>query len=112
MLLAVAGLDEAAVTQRARQLASVDWPGVPPAERAAFLFARKLSQTPWEVTTDDFRLLESYFGRHRAVDVVWWAARCQYMTRVADAFQLPLERENAFRPLAQPSNEKKANGQK
>jgi hypothetical protein len=28
--------------------------------------------------------------------VVWWTARCHYMTRVADAFQLPLERDNVF----------------
>jgi len=28
------------------------------------------------------------------MDVIWWACRCHYMTRVADAFQLPLEREN------------------
>jgi hypothetical protein len=28
--------------------------------------------------------------------VIWWACRCHYMTRVADAFQLPLERENVF----------------
>ncbi len=30
------------------------------------------------------------------LDVIWWACRCHYMTRVADAFQLPLERENVF----------------
>ena len=37
-----------------------------------------------------------HFGPERALDVVWWACRCHYMTRVADAFQLPLERENVF----------------
>jgi multidrug efflux pump subunit AcrA (membrane-fusion protein) len=33
--------------------------------------------------------------------VLWWAARCHYMTRVADAFQLPLERDNVFKALKQ-----------
>ena len=34
------------------------------------------------------------------MDVIWWACRCHYMTRVADAFQLPLERENVFQGAA------------
>lgn len=96
MLLAVAGLDEEQVTKRAGQLASADWAGVPPAERAAFAFARKMSIAGWTVGESDFRQLESHFGTERALDVVWWSARCQYMIRVADGFQLPLERENAF----------------
>jgi hypothetical protein len=40
-----------------------------------------------------------HFGPERAVDVIWWACRCHYMTRVADAFQLPLEKENVFEGL-------------
>ena len=42
MLLAVAGLDDAAVTRRTRQLAGGDWSRFTPAERAAFAFARNL----------------------------------------------------------------------
>jgi hypothetical protein len=97
MLLAVAGLDDNEVTKRAGQLASADWAGVPPDERAAFAYARKMSLTPWALGEADFRLLERHFGAERAIDVVWWAARCQYMIRVADSFQLPLERENVFK---------------
>lgn len=96
MLLAVAGLDEKALLERTQMLANSDWSGFHPAERAAFLFARKLSRTPWDVDAGDFRELERRFDTNRALDVVWWTARCQYMTRVADAFQLPLERENVF----------------
>jgi hypothetical protein len=96
MLLAVAGLDDKQVTQRAGQLASAEWAGVPPAERVAFAFARKMSLTPWALGEADFRGLQAHFGTHRALDVAWWSARCQYMIRVADGFQLPLERENAF----------------
>lgn len=96
MLLAVAGLEEEQVRAKTKQLAGKDWSGLHPAERSAFAFARKLSLTPWESTPEDFRALVEHFGEAGAVDVVWWAARCQYMTRVADAFQLPLERENVF----------------
>ncbi len=98
MLLAVAGLDADAVTKRTRLLASDDWSSLPAAEQAAFAFARKQARKPWSVSADDFDGLVRQFGRERALDVVWWACRCHYMTRVADAFQLPLERENVFQP--------------
>ncbi len=97
MLLAVAGLDAKGVAERTRRLASGDWSGFPPAERTAFAFARKQARTPWAVTADDVAGLVRAFGPERALDVIWWACRCHYMTRVADAFQLPLERENVFR---------------
>lgn len=96
MLLAVAGLDETAVQERMKKLASGDWSSFPPAERAAFAFARKLSKEPWAVGPADLAELRRLFGPERALDVIWWACRCHYMTRVADAFQLPLERENVF----------------
>jgi alkylhydroperoxidase family enzyme len=96
MLLAVAGLDEERITERLGILASDDWSLLPPAERAAFAYARRMSIAPWELRAADFERLAAHFGPDRAVDVVWWAARCQYMIRVADAFQIPLEKENVF----------------
>ena len=98
MLLAVAGLDGQAIRTRTKNLADGDWSAFPPAERAAFAFARKLSKEPWTVGPDDTSELRRQFGPERAMDVIWWACRCHYMTRVADAFQLPLERENVFGP--------------
>jgi hypothetical protein len=106
MLLAVAGLDEQAVSERTRRLASGDWSGFSPAERAAFAFARKQARTPWAVTDADVQGLIDQFGRERALDVIWWACRCHYMTRVADGFQLPLERDNVFSRAA-PKRESK-----
>jgi hypothetical protein len=103
MLLAVAGLDETALDERTRRLASGDWSAFPPADRAAFFFARKQARTPWAVTAEDVRVLTDHFGPERALDVIWWACRCHYMTRVADGFQLPLERENVFRPATAPA---------
>jgi alkylhydroperoxidase family enzyme len=98
MLLAVAGLDDKAIQERTKKLADGDWSGFPARERAAFAYARKMSKEPWAVTVEDIEELKRHFGRDRAVDVIWWACRCHYMTRIADAFQLPLERENVFGP--------------
>lgn len=102
MLLAVAGMDPLALERRTRTLASGDWSSLPPSDRAGFFFARKLSFKPWEITPADIDTLIAHFGRERALDVIWWACRCHYMTRVADGFQLPLERENVFAPPATP----------
>ena len=96
MLLAVAGLDKNALTERTRRLAGGDWSASPPAERYAFSYARKLSVAPWTIGDEDVRGVVAHFGPERALDVIWWACRCHYMTRVADAFQIPLERENVF----------------
>ncbi len=96
MLLAVAGLDDKAVRERTRRLAEGDWSDFPPAQRGAFAYARKMSKEPWSINDEDVARLKRAFGPARALDVIWWACRCHFMTRVADAFQLPLERENVF----------------
>jgi hypothetical protein len=96
MLLAVAGLQEVVVKQRAAKLASGDWSSFKAQERAGLLFARKLSKTPWAITRADIDTLEAHLGREHALDAIWYISWCNYMTRVADAFQVPLEKENVF----------------
>ena len=96
MLLAVAGLNQAAVSERTQKLAGGDWSSFTPAEQAAFAFARKQAKEPWAIAAADVAELNRHFGKERALDVIWWSCRCHYMTCVADAFQLPLERENVF----------------
>src|SRR5216684_1470715 len=96
MLLAVAGLDQSAITERTKRLASGDWSRFPPGEQAAFVFTRKQAREPASITDEDVQELVRHFGPERTLDVVWWACRCHYMTRVADAFQIPLERDNVF----------------
>ena len=96
MLLAVAGLNDRALAERTKQLASGDWSKFTQAEQVAFTFARKQAQTPWAISRDDIQALERHLGREGSLDLVWLASRCNYMTKVADAFQLPLERENVF----------------
>ena len=105
MLLAVAGLDQKAISERTRHLAEGDWSSFPPGDRAAFAFARKQAREPWTITPDDIRQLAGHFRPERALDVIWWACRCHYMTRVADAFQLPLERDNVFEGYGPPKKE-------
>jgi alkylhydroperoxidase family enzyme len=96
MLLAVAGLDKSRIQELTRQLADGDWSKFPPAEALAFSLAYKLTKHPQDVADEDVRELVAVFGKERAVDVIWYIAWCNYMTRVADAFQLPLEEENVF----------------
>ncbi len=96
MLLAVAGLDKQALDERTRRLASGDWSSFPAGDRAAFRFARKQSTEPWAIGAEDMNRLIDHFGAERTLDILFWACRCHYMTRVADAFQIPLERENVF----------------
>jgi alkylhydroperoxidase family enzyme len=96
MLLAVAGLKEQKLKERVATLASGDWSSFPASERAGLLFAHKLTRTPWTVRHVDLDTLTAHLGRERALDTVWYVCWCNYMTRVADAFQIPLESENVF----------------
>jgi alkylhydroperoxidase family enzyme len=100
MLLAVAGLKPDDVKSLTKKLATGDWSDFPPAQRAAYALAYKLTKDPAAVTDADRAALVAVFGRERAVDLIWYVAWCNYMTRVADAFQLPLEKENCFMPPA------------
>ena len=96
MLLAVAGLNETELAQRTRRLAEGDWSSFPAGEQAAYRFARKQAKAPASIRAADVAELIGHFGPERTIDILWWNSRCHYMTRVADAFQLPLERENVF----------------
>src|SRR5689334_21474563 len=95
MCLAVAGLKDDEVNHITRRLAG-DWSDYTAAERAAFAFTRKQAQDPASITDADVLELEKHYGRDSAWHIIWWASRCHYMTKVADAFQLPLEQENPF----------------
>src|SRR5262245_44472462 len=96
MLLAVAGLSQQVITERTRRLAGDDWSTFSPAEQAAFGFARKQGARAASINGQDVEELLRHFGPQRTLEIMWWTSRCHYLTRVADAFQLPLERENVF----------------
>jgi hypothetical protein len=98
MLLAVAGLKADEIKKRTSNLGSGDWSVFPAGERQAFHFAWKLSRQPADLTNSDVVGLVDTFGQERALDLIWYGGWCNYMTRVADAFQLPLERDNVFAP--------------
>lgn len=95
-MLAVAGLKDDELKERTKSLALGQWDGFAPAERQAFAFAAKLSKNPGTVDKTDVKQLVHTFGIERAIDLIWYTSWVNYMTRVADGFQLPLERENVF----------------
>jgi hypothetical protein len=96
MLLAVAGLPADEVKSLTKKLASGDWSSFPKAQRTAFGLAYKMSKDPASITDPDRAALVEVFGRERAADLIYYVAWCNYMTRIADAFQLPLEKDNVF----------------
>ncbi len=96
MLLAVAGMSAETVAEKTRTLAAG---GETAADKVAYAFIRKQATEPWAITDADVSKLENETGQEKAWQVIWWAARCHYMTTVADAFQLPLERDNPFRAM-------------
>lgn len=98
MILAVAGMSADDIAERTRRLAG-NGAGLTEAERVTFAFTRKQARTPWAVTDADVAGLVAAVGRETAWQTIWWAARCHYMTKVADAFQLPLEHDNPFRAM-------------
>lgn len=106
MLLEVAGLDKPAIAERTKKLAGSDWSAFSPAEQRAYAYARKLSQTPWNLTVADYQALEGDLGPDQGMATFWWLCRGLYMTRVSDGFQLPLERENVFQQPAQAAQQK------
>ena len=96
MLLAVAGLSEEDVQKRAKQLAEGNWSVFSTSEQRAFRFAYQISSNPKKIDDKTIQDLAKAVGKHRAVDVIWFCSWCNYMTRVADAFQLQLESGNVF----------------
>lgn len=96
MLMEVGGLKPYGIADRTSRLASGDWATFSKGEQAAFEFAKKLTEAPATIGTRDIQSLRETLGDTRAIDLIWWASRCQFMTKVSDAFQLQLERENVF----------------
>jgi hypothetical protein len=98
MLLAVAGLKPDEVKNLTKKLATGDWSSFPKAQQSAFGLAYRMSKEPSKTTDEDREALIAMFGREWTIDLIWYVAWCNYMTRIADAFQLPLEKENVFTP--------------
>ena len=90
MTLAVAGVDAEGQKARVKLLGSGDWTDVPAYERLGYRFAAKLTRDPASVTPADVAQVAEVFGPYRTADLIWHTAWCNYMTRVADAFQFPL----------------------
>lgn len=102
MLMEVGGLKPAEIAERTRRMADGDWQEFSASERAAFSLASVMTRAPSAVTDDDLARVRTAMGQERALDAVWWIARCQFMTKVSDAFQLSLERDNVFKDFEPP----------
>jgi hypothetical protein len=102
MLLAVAGLDQLQVKQHVKVLASGDWSLFPPHERVLLNFARQLSKKPETIGPAEVDLVVRHLGTDRTLDWMFHICWCNFMTRVADAFQVPLESVNVFLPPERP----------
>ena len=66
--------------------------------RAAFDYARKLTLTPAEIRRTDVDALREHFSEKEIVELTFQVCRYNTMNRLADAFGVPLERENVFAP--------------
>lgn len=98
MSLAVAGLNELQIDEKKRMLASGDWSSLPPDQRGVLHYARKLSKQPRSIDDADVQTLIRHFGSDRSIDWIYHVCWANFMTRFADAFQLPLEATNVFMP--------------
>jgi hypothetical protein len=96
MLLAVAGLDNKTISEQTRNLADGDWSRFPAEERAALAFAQKQAKNVSSITAGDVKELVEHLGAERTLDLIWWICHCHYRMTVAEAFQLPLEKDNVF----------------
>jgi hypothetical protein len=96
-LWGLGGLSRSQVARVCRVLAGNDWSSFPPRERTALAFARKVTKAPWSVSADELQSLKHDFGPARAAAIIWWECRGNYLTQVANGFQLRLEQENVLR---------------
>jgi alkylhydroperoxidase family enzyme len=91
------GLTKDDIAERSRLLAGDDWSSFPAEEQRAYAFARKLTRSPWTISTAEIEGLKRDFGPDRAMAILWTTCRGHYMTRISNGFQLSLERDNVFR---------------
>jgi alkylhydroperoxidase family enzyme len=97
MLWELGGLPRSQIAGVCRVLAGNDWSSFPPAEQRALDFARKVTKAPWSVSAEDLEGLKHDFGPERAAAIIWWECRANYMTRIANGFQISRERDNVLR---------------
>ena len=96
MLLAVAGANQTEIDERTRLITTGSWEAFPYRDQLAFRYAYRMTTMPERLQDGDLASLVAAFGRKQACALTVYIAWCNYMTRVADALQLPLEISNIF----------------
>jgi alkylhydroperoxidase family enzyme len=64
-----------------------------PQEKAAVVFARKLTATPWAIADADYTTLKGEFQEPAALEVLLQACNFNFMNRFTDGLNLPSEDE-------------------
>jgi alkylhydroperoxidase family enzyme len=67
-----------------------------PRRDAVFAFATKLTRDPATIARADVDRLRRFFSDAQIVELTFAVCRYNTMNRLADAFGVPLERENVF----------------
>ena len=73
------------------------WEGFPPADRAAFALARKLTAEPARVSDADIAGLRKHFSDKEVAELVYQVTEAAFFDRVTEAAGLPLEAEAGAR---------------
>jgi alkylhydroperoxidase family enzyme len=70
-----------------------------PTRAAVFAFARKVTRDPAAIRREDVDALRPHLTDAQIVELVLAICRYNTLNRLADAFGVPLERENVFAPV-------------
>ena len=76
------------------------------------MWTRKVSREPASITRGDVDALRPYLEDAQIVELVFAVCRYNTMNRLADAFGVPLERENVFAPPPKRAEKKPVAGGK
>jgi alkylhydroperoxidase family enzyme len=74
-----------------------------PMREAVFAFSRKVTRDPASVRQEDIDALRPHLSDAQIVELVFAICRYNTMNRLADAFGVPLERDNVFAPAKKPA---------
>lgn len=76
-----------------------DWKSLPPSERAALEFARKLSKAASTVTDEEVAALTKYYGPEKVVAIVHTLAHANFQDRIFLALRIEVEKNGPYPPL-------------
>ncbi|HEV3444518.1 MAG TPA: hypothetical protein VG099_07740 [Gemmataceae bacterium] len=97
--VAASDLRRAGISEKELQALTSDLSRLPPPERAAVAFARKMMREAHAVTDDEVKELLHFFGEERLVALVALAAHASFQDRIFLATNVQIEPGEPFPPL-------------